>query len=161
MNWKPSPSRYSVSPAATRRRPNIRPSRRCVSLPVRPQGRQRSRRWQVEHCVFSGATVTGATRMVRTGASNVAVVMLWFFLSEESGDGSCRGADRLRELVEFGGFVEEAHGPGTQIALAVGRSRVVAEYDKGDVRLCRPDGAQDIQALATVQLHVQHDNMRL
>src|SRR5437879_3087556 len=142
MNWNLSPARYSVSPGATLRRANISPSRRSMSLPFRPQGRQRSLRWQVEQSVLSVATDvargvagTGAMRKVRTGASAVAVDMVEASGGRSGRNGSGRnrmryGADGRGELVELGGLVQETGGARAEIALAVGRPRVVGEDDE-------------------------------
>src|SRR4051812_20174481 len=98
MNWNLSPSRYSVCPAATRRRVNIRLSRRSTSGVFIPQGRHRSRKWQAEHCVWSALTGvlrategTGAILKVWIGAGSVAVDMMASTFTDESMGNLLRG----------------------------------------------------------------------
>src|SRR3954465_9034005 len=120
MYWNFSPSRYSVCPAATRRRVNIRLSRRSTSGAFIPQGRHRSRKWQAEHWVWSAltevlrATVgTGAILIVRVGAWSVAVDMMSSSFTDESMGKLLRGAAHcLGQLVELGGLVQETHSAG-------------------------------------------------
>ena len=66
------------------------------------------------------------------------------------------GGDGMRELVEFGAFVEEADGALVQVALAVGRRGVVAEDDERDIRVGGTHRLQDLEAAAAFELDVQH-----
>src|SRR6478735_10323011 len=116
-----SPARYSAWPAATLRRPKESRSRQAVSLPDRPQGRHRSRRWQAEQLVCMGATLLRVRAVASAGTTGMTVKAVWAaeaavavdimvgFCLDSMGMAGC--ADGVGEPVDLDGLVEEAENP--------------------------------------------------
>ena len=63
----------------------------------------------------------------------------------------------LCKLIELRAFVEKSFGACAKVALAIGRPRVATEDHKGNVWRRIADSAQNLQARAAVELHVQHN----
>jgi len=67
--------------------------------------------------------------------------------------------DSLCKLIELRAFVEESFCTRTEVALAIGGSRVATEDHKSNVWRRIADSAQNLQARAAVELNVQHDHI--